>query len=361
MLQGLDDIPWSSLHHAYGSAGDVPGLLRKLSSKDVREVDSALSDLFGNIWHQNTVYEATSHAVPFLVELLMSRETHHRPKILMLLQSIADGSGYLAVHSPDNPEVIVETEHVQQCQEAVNRYLPEFVSLCRDADEAVRQQLPSLLCSIRDGRKWILGHALEEASAESDAFTVANWLFAISHCADFPNDWFERARAVCPSNDPVVHLAFSHLKLASSDDGRSLEGAEEVVLAFLNSKRYDAYFNQCGFTDMTSCGGLEGMFIYLAERLPTEISRKLVKPLCHVAPKLGHITAEMTCEPLLRIAFNNKVPVKGAVLTEDQITLLQQVARTKYVYHAEPTRSIFLALQEAGTLKRIGIKNRSSW
>lgn len=60
-MQGLDDIPWSTLHHAYGTAEDVPELLRQLQTADpdVRNEDSPLWQLFGNIWHQGTVYEAT--------------------------------------------------------------------------------------------------------------------------------------------------------------------------------------------------------------------------------------------------------------------------------------------------------------
>lgn len=30
MLEGIDSVPWGELEHAYGSAEDVPGLLRKL-------------------------------------------------------------------------------------------------------------------------------------------------------------------------------------------------------------------------------------------------------------------------------------------------------------------------------------------
>ena len=30
MLEGLDEINWSQLHHAYGEANNVPQLIRKL-------------------------------------------------------------------------------------------------------------------------------------------------------------------------------------------------------------------------------------------------------------------------------------------------------------------------------------------
>jgi hypothetical protein len=34
VLSGVDDVSWGRLHHAYGTAGDVPDLLRALRSSD---------------------------------------------------------------------------------------------------------------------------------------------------------------------------------------------------------------------------------------------------------------------------------------------------------------------------------------
>ena len=68
-MEGLDDVPWHELNHAYGSAEDVPGLLRQLKTwpPDKRGEGSPLYALFGNIWHQGTIYQATGYAVPFLI------------------------------------------------------------------------------------------------------------------------------------------------------------------------------------------------------------------------------------------------------------------------------------------------------
>ena len=68
-LAGLADIPWGDLSHAYGPAGDVPGLLRAIASGDAKAAGDAVSGLFGNIWHQGTVYQATPYAVPFLARM----------------------------------------------------------------------------------------------------------------------------------------------------------------------------------------------------------------------------------------------------------------------------------------------------
>jgi len=99
MLDGLDTVDWSSLRHAYGEATDVPALLRALLSVDSKAREEAVYELFGNIWHQGTVYSASAAAVPFLYELLSAPEVQDKPAIALLLASIAEGVGYLEVHA----------------------------------------------------------------------------------------------------------------------------------------------------------------------------------------------------------------------------------------------------------------------
>lgn len=62
----------------------------------------ALDALFGNIWHQGTVYPATAPAVPFLLEVLASKKAN-LPGLLTLLTSIAGGASYLDVHQSIMP------------------------------------------------------------------------------------------------------------------------------------------------------------------------------------------------------------------------------------------------------------------
>ena len=70
MLNKLDEINWKELEHAYGPAEDVPGQIRALASTDPQVREKAQYELWGNIIHQGTIYQATSYAVPFLIELL---------------------------------------------------------------------------------------------------------------------------------------------------------------------------------------------------------------------------------------------------------------------------------------------------
>lgn len=88
MLATLDTVDWASLTHAYGTAADVPDLIRALRTP---EWEDALHALYGNIYHQGTTYEATGPAVPFLLEVLAAPDTPCRDHLCGLLAHISIG------------------------------------------------------------------------------------------------------------------------------------------------------------------------------------------------------------------------------------------------------------------------------
>jgi hypothetical protein len=90
VLEGLADVPWAELSHAYGPAENVPGLLRAVASGDAQASNDAVHELFGNIWHQGTVYRATPHAVPFLAR--MAAAGIATANVLSLLGAIAEST-----------------------------------------------------------------------------------------------------------------------------------------------------------------------------------------------------------------------------------------------------------------------------
>ncbi|ANZ39147.1 hypothetical protein BBK82_26815 [Lentzea guizhouensis] len=91
MLTGLDQVDWARLSHAHGPATDVPDQIRDLLADEPSVRRRAVNELFGNIYHQGTVYEATAHAVPFLLEVLASPGCQERPHVLALLTAIVTG------------------------------------------------------------------------------------------------------------------------------------------------------------------------------------------------------------------------------------------------------------------------------
>lgn len=99
MLERLDSIDWDSLRHAYGRASDVPALIRSLLAEAATDRDDALQGLYDRVCHQGTVYDATAHVVPFLIELLESGHLPDKDGVATLLASIAGGTGFYTVHA----------------------------------------------------------------------------------------------------------------------------------------------------------------------------------------------------------------------------------------------------------------------
>ncbi len=97
VFEQIDAVDWASLEHAYGEATDVSGLLRDLMSPDLGS--DAADELYGNIWHQGTIYPATAEALPILLAMLEDSACPNKPLIQQLVVCIGAGSGYWEVHA----------------------------------------------------------------------------------------------------------------------------------------------------------------------------------------------------------------------------------------------------------------------
>ncbi|MEU1226095.1 HEAT repeat domain-containing protein [Streptomyces sp. NPDC005828] len=89
LLAGVDDVDWVGLHHAYGSAEDVPDQLRSVCGDDEAAREAAFGSLFSNIFHQGTRYSASPRAVPFLARIAVAGPRRARAGTLMLLKCLA--------------------------------------------------------------------------------------------------------------------------------------------------------------------------------------------------------------------------------------------------------------------------------
>lgn len=128
-LAGLNDIDWHSLQHAYGAADDVPDQLLSLAAGD----DSAIEELFGSIYHQGSVNEATAYAIPFLWHLLAQRGEGGHPGIAGLVSSIAEAS---SIH---------HSVWSEKCREEVWKGNSIALHLLSTANETARRGAVSIL------------------------------------------------------------------------------------------------------------------------------------------------------------------------------------------------------------------------
>ena len=141
VLAGLEAIDWAGLRHAYGPAGDVPGLLQALVSDSPAERRRAVHELYGNIFHQGSRYEATAYAVPFLARLALDPRTPQRDAIVHLLVALA--IGYDEAYLPGGVDIAgwrADVERMHPADPAQRlRELDAWVEAGRDeADRRVR-------------------------------------------------------------------------------------------------------------------------------------------------------------------------------------------------------------------------------
>jgi hypothetical protein len=190
MLEQLSSITWSELSHAYGSAEDVPQLLRDLASPDEQLRSRAQGTLYTNIYHQGTVYQGSAYAVPFLLELLREETVPEREELLILLAYLAQGNTYHRQHwhfyteeRKQDPALLAELEEgifwVEQTYEAVSAGLPLYCSLLEDPAPTLRMAALRMLGSLYHQASQIVSLLVERFSTERDQRVQACLLFTL--------------------------------------------------------------------------------------------------------------------------------------------------------------------------------------
>ncbi|MGW0665291.1 HEAT repeat domain-containing protein [Streptodolium elevatio] len=141
MLNGCDEIDWASMHHAYGTAEDVPGILRAMASPDPAKRERAFSAFYGVVAHQNTVSPATVASMPFLFELAADPDTPDRGAVVAVIANVGRDAHESVAHAGS-------FEPPDDCVAAVallRRHAETLISFVKDDDVSVRRSaVPTL-------------------------------------------------------------------------------------------------------------------------------------------------------------------------------------------------------------------------
>ena len=364
MLEGLDDIDWSSLTHAYGSASDVPGLLKAWASGQPEAAKEAQGALFGNIYHQGTVYEATAPAVPFLIDLLVRPEICERVGLVALLASIAEGMSFLEVHGNlahyihdmDKPEMkdrlAREMQWKARAREAVQLGAPEYWKLLQDP--ATRVAIPYLLSQLPGEATRICSAAPSMIDLESEDLFDASMLLCWAGAASPGVETAEVFRPFQQNGEtPLLRLGGALGVLRLGDEAPRLDLALGIYFeALRETSRYEAKEDDWLW-------GLGDIWSMLFEWLPLfsrPAREALVRQLPSVLPTLDDYTAADLAADNLEWAFDiNHLPKSVGELTPLQLALLQGLVRfTNVIYTSHPIISgIHASLGIPTDLKRL--------
>lgn len=173
MFEKLDSIEWGKLHHCYGTAGDIPQLLRDLLSPDGDVAGLAQRQLHESLWHQGSVFEASAYIIPFLVEVLRSSAAPYPVEFAYLLAMLTQGTDDLRVELASTDQWFLATrEALRPDVDVLFPYLSYRVP-------EVRQYVARALAFYPERAEETLPLLKQALKVEEDAFTRADMEKAI--------------------------------------------------------------------------------------------------------------------------------------------------------------------------------------
>jgi hypothetical protein len=342
MLEGLDSIDWSKLTHAYGEASDVPGLLRQLASEDASERKEAIYELHGGIWHQGTIYEATAHAVPFLIELLPYPGVPDKEHILTLLSDLANGSSFCAVHGSlahlkakaSTPEWQAQMQRelawVRDVKNAVIAGENQYVQLLSANEPAVREAAGYLLATLTQPNPPLAIRLWEQFEREPEERVRASLLIGFGRLAT--SDLVNQSLLL----NAFIHGGSETTRLAATLAMASIATAD--VPPDMLRTLFTAVADSDSYCELESSPwnieGIELLVSVAVILLRGESAYFFRQELESALPTAVHPRALRIARRLLEVTFP-KVATLGdslAHLTDVQLRVLRLLARNKHVW-----------------------------
>lgn len=292
MLEGLEQIDWGKLQHAYGPAEDVPGLLRGLASPEKSARGEALHALWGNIWHQGTVYEATSVAAPFLIELATNSCVQGREEILLLLASIANGNSYLDVHQHVGlfkemygaemttekwtEDLGRELSWVKAARAAVVASVNRYVGMLDDSDWPVREAAAFLLAALGSDGSATCSAIEKRFVIETEARVKVSFLLALGVLGKQVSSRIENA-ASDPRAGVRLAAALSMVRLLRE---QAPDAAVELLIqALQRPEDFSGAFEGSPWCDDGLQSLVTGYLTYLGPSRGQEVATKVIYAL----------------------------------------------------------------------------------
>ncbi|MFJ8040510.1 hypothetical protein ACIRBX_08410 [Kitasatospora sp. NPDC096147] len=210
MWERLDAVDWAGLRHNYGSAEDVPALLRRCQGPDVEDAQEAASELDNLLFHQGGwVCDAATAALPFLVRLAAGAEVPSRHEALETLAHLASTS-VKAV-----PKYVDPGWHPAWAD-----VLPEVLALLADSSPSIRRMTAYLLGVCGGTAAQLLPALLRAFEAEQDQVNRLDLVLSIGRAAgtEPADEVVELLEALLENGEPQLRLAAVHARAVSDPD-----------------------------------------------------------------------------------------------------------------------------------------------
>ncbi|MBN2910602.1 HEAT repeat domain-containing protein [Polycladomyces sp. WAk] len=346
MLEKLDQINWKSLVHAYGSAEDVPGLIRDLTSLEENVRKNAWRSLYSNIWHQGTVCEAAARAVPFFIELLEYESVPDRHLILNYLFYLANGLTYFEQFDIDEKydeafQINDKVDWIKETRQAVRKGIPVYVKLLNHADPKIRSSAAFLLGEIGEQTEEVLQQLRALLQNEQDHMVKASVLLSLGDLGDRHSQTLAMMKAYIQEKYSLLALV-SALAILQIDPRyneaiqllvNTLKKPDDTIIDLFSQLPWNYYYS--------GWGAILNSFKYLPRTEVLPYIPDLVEAFRN--SDSGEL---LYFEVLLHIVFTmqeEKLTVKD--LTKEQRLVLQAIAECESIWIYAGTK---LSLKEYG-------------
>lgn len=152
VLAGIAEVDWDALYHAYGPASDIPVLLGAVTVGEDATRQAAWWELWGNIHHQGSVYEATLPAVDLLIALATWKAYPDRVEALRMLREVARSEDVRVWHYGADGKIVHDQRRSREIRrallEAVQQHADKLLGSWREEPEAVRRAQLWLLTAL---------------------------------------------------------------------------------------------------------------------------------------------------------------------------------------------------------------------
>ncbi|MEU6178500.1 hypothetical protein [Streptomyces coeruleorubidus] len=214
MWEGLDAVHWAGLEHNFGTAQDVPGLLRRCAGPDARDAEDAADDLFNLLFHQGGwICPAAPAALPFLLRLGARADVPCRRTVLALVSVLAAEAGRVAGKFL-----------APAWASAWDQALPEVLALLAAPEAEIRRAAADILADCASPGELILPALLDRRRTETDLATRLDLVVALGSAGRREPAGPRAAEALAllrellDDQEPQLRLAAVHA-LAAGDPG----------------------------------------------------------------------------------------------------------------------------------------------
>ena len=327
MIEDLDSVQWDQITHAYGSAVDVPDLLRALDMADtLEEFERVYYELWNLINHQGTIYQATSYATRFIIQLLTKtsearRQAYH---LTMLAEFLGHTQSYSSSHNTrfPIPQSIIRSRFSLELYDVISTGIDHYLNLLSDDDVGVQTVTIYVFSFLGDQHERILPALVDCIEQTQDPWlqAAAVWSYArlVYYSAGYQTEPYLKQLLTWIEQGSSFHMrytaALAHLNLSSAPPESMVEAKRTTPNPVIDLVAQGLMTNVWETTDKKDTAHDVIHYIY-AESTPFDNATDIITQHCYRAYRpdtwiailqkmdLSPSQAHLYCREIMNIAF----------------------------------------------------------